>query len=132
MAIGIVEVQSVNLLRTIAFSEIFLFPMLILSLFRYIFLKPYLRDATVPNRNRKFFNYSGRSTLMTLFVYYRFLTLRYSSRRNPYTRNTFGELRFLVESYAQNPSCPGVIRNLMSKLVALISRLAPPVAAEQQ
>nr|SVE74418.1 EOG090X0CJA [Daphnia barbata] len=109
MAIGIVEVQSVNLLRTIAFSEIFLFPLLILSLF------------------------SGRATLMTLFVYYRFLTLRYSSRRNPYTRNTFGELRFLVESYAQNPSCPAVIRNLVSKVVALVSRLAPPViTAEQQ
>nr|SVE75994.1 EOG090X0CJA [Daphnia hispanica] len=108
MAIGIVEVQSVNLLRTIAFSEIFLFPMLILSLF------------------------SGRSTLMTLFVYYRFLTLRYSSRRNPYTRNTFGELRFLVESYAQNPSCPLVIRNLVSKLVGFISRLAPPVITVEQ
>ncbi|KZS16457.1 Relaxin receptor 1 [Daphnia magna] len=109
MAIGIVEVQSVNLLRTIAFSEIFLFPMLLLSFF------------------------SGRSSLMTIFVYYRFLTLRYSSRRNPYTRNTFGELRFLVESYAQKPSCPSIIRNLVSKLVALISRLAPPViTAEQQ
>lgn len=109
MAIGIVEVQSVKLLKTIALSEIFLFPMLILSLF------------------------GGRATLMTLFVYYRFLTLRYSSRRNPYTRNTFGELRLLVESYAQNPSCPAVIRNLVSKLVSFISRLAPPViTAEQQ
>jgi hypothetical protein len=78
-------------------------------------------------------NCSGRATLMTLFVYYRFLTLRYSSRRNPYTRNTFGELRLLVESYAQNPSCPAVIRNLVSKLVSFISRLAPPViTAEQQ
>nr|CAG4649647.1 EOG090X0CJA [Scapholeberis mucronata]SVE93854.1 EOG090X0CJA [Scapholeberis mucronata] len=108
MGIGIVEVQSVNLLRTIAFSEIFLFPMLILSLF------------------------SGRATLMTLFVYYRFLTLRYSSRRNPYTRNTFGELRFLVESYAQNPSCPAAIRNLVSKMVAFISRLAPPIITTEQ
>lgn len=70
---------------------------------------------------------------MTLFVYYRFLTLRYSSRRNPYTRNTFGELRFLVESYSQNPSCPAAIRNMVSKMVAFISRLAPPlVTAEPQ
>lgn len=37
MGIGLVEVQSVNLLRTVAFSEIFLFPLLILSLFRCIY-----------------------------------------------------------------------------------------------
>nr|CAG4651291.1 EOG090X0CJA [Simocephalus serrulatus]SVE94473.1 EOG090X0CJA [Simocephalus serrulatus] len=108
MGIGLVEVQSVNLLRTIAFSEIFLFPLLILSLF------------------------GGRATLMTLFVYYRFLTLRYSSRRNPYTRNTFGELRMLVEGYAQNPSCPAAIRNMVHKLVGFISRLAPPVITTEQ
>lgn len=69
---------------------------------------------------------------MTLFVYYRFLTLRYASRRNPYTRNTFGELRYVVESYAQSPSCPAAIKNMVSKLVAFISRLAPPVLANEQ
>nr|SVE76622.1 EOG090X0CJA [Daphnia longispina] len=108
MFIGIVEVQSVKLLKTIALSEIFLFPLLILFLF------------------------GGRATLMTLFVYYRFLTLRYASRRNPYTRNTFGELRLLVESYANNPSCPMPVRNVVSKLVSIISRLAPVITSEQQ
>merc|ERR1712071_59669 len=65
--IELVEVQSANLLRTIAFAEIFLFPLLIFSLF------------------------SGKATLMTVFVYYQFVTLRYASRRNPYSRNTFAE-----------------------------------------
>nr|CAG4648857.1 EOG090X0CJA [Polyphemus pediculus] len=103
MAIGVVEVQSSNLLRTIAFAEIFLFPLLIVSLF------------------------SGRATLMTVFVYYRFLTLRYASRRNPYTRNTFAELRMIAEIYAQKPACPEAVRNIVFRLIAFITRLAPAV-----
>ena len=76
---------------------------------------------------------------MTLFVYYLFLNLRYSCTRNPYTRNTFGDLRVLLEGYAQNPSCPAVVRNTVSKLVSFISQLAfisqpvitPPSEQEQ-
>jgi hypothetical protein len=68
---------------------------------------------------------SGRVTLMTIFVYYRFLTLRYSSRRNPYTRNAFGELRVAVEGFAQRPNIPEGIRTVVTKAVAFISRLAP-------
>lgn len=101
IGIGIVEVQSANLLKTIAYAEIFLFPLLIITLF------------------------SGRVTLMTIFVYYRFLTLRFSSRRNPYTRNAFGELRVAVEGFAQRPNVPEGIRNFITKAVSFISRLAP-------
>lgn len=106
MGIGIVEVQSTNLLRTIAFAEIFLFPLVLVSLF------------------------SGRATLMTIFVYYRFLTLRYASRRNRFTRETFTQLRIVTENYIQKPSCPQVVRNLATKMIALITRLAP-VSAQQ-
>ena len=35
---------------------------------------------------------------MTFFIYY--VNLRYSSTRNPYTRNKFGELQVLLEAYA--------------------------------
>ena len=35
---------------------------------------------------------------MTPFIYYHFLTLRYTSRRNPYTRNMFHELRLATEA----------------------------------
>jgi len=106
IGIGIVEVQSANLLRTIAYAEIFLFPLLITTLF------------------------SGRATLMTIFVYYRFLTLRYSSRRNPYTRNAFYELRVGAEGLAQRPNIPDAIRRTITSAVAFISRLAPPTVQQ--
>nr|CAG4641167.1 EOG090X0CJA [Eulimnadia texana] len=104
MAVGVAEVQSVNILRSIAFSEIFLFPVIILMIF------------------------FGRASLLTAFTYYRFLTLRYASRRNPYTRNCFAELRLTAETLSNHHNCPPAIRNLVHKSVALVSRLAPPVA----
>lgn len=67
---------------------------------------------------------------MTIFVYYRFLTLRYASRRNRFTRETFTQLRIVTENYIQKPSCPQVVRNLATKMIALITRLAP-VSAQQ-
>ncbi|XP_073093791.1 transmembrane protein 33 isoform X3 [Manis javanica] len=51
-----------NILKFIACNEIFLMP------------------ATV------FMLFSGQGSLLQPFIYYRFLTLRYSSRRNPYCR----------------------------------------------
>nr|CAG4648209.1 EOG090X0CJA [Moina brachiata]SVE93236.1 EOG090X0CJA [Moina brachiata] len=107
MGIGIVEVQSANLLWTIAFAEIFLFPLVVLSLF------------------------SGRATLMTVFIYYRFLTLRYASRRNAYTRDAFSRLRFLTENYTQKPNCPQVVRNIATKTIDFITRLTPAVVQQQ-
>ena len=41
------------------------------------------------------FVFTGRTSIVTPFIYYRFLGLRYSSRRNPYTRAIFHELRYL-------------------------------------
>ncbi|KAJ7414481.1 hypothetical protein WISP_83682 [Willisornis vidua] len=52
-----------NILKFIACNEIFLMP------------------ATV------FMLFSGQGSLLQPFIYYRFLTLRYSSRRNPYCRS---------------------------------------------
>ncbi|XP_055444401.1 transmembrane protein 33 isoform X1 [Bubalus kerabau] len=52
-----------NILKFIACNEIFLMP------------------ATV------FMLFSGQGSLFQPFIYYRFLTLRYSSRRNPYCRD---------------------------------------------
>ena len=68
--------QSRNILRLIAFSEIFLMPMTVVYLF------------------------TGRTWLVVPLVYYRFLGLRYSSRRNPYTRAVFYELRLALEQTA--------------------------------
>nr|CAG4645783.1 EOG090X0CJA [Lynceus sp. MCZ IZ 141354] len=102
--IALIEMQSANILKTIAFTEIFLMPSVVVMIF------------------------GGRASLLTVFMYYRFLTLRYASRRNPYSRNTFSELRLLVESLAARPVVPRPIADTAHKVIALVCRLAPPVA----
>ena len=62
---------------------------------------------------------------MTPFIYYHFLTLRYSSRRNPHTRNMFHELKLAVEAIANNPKAPPIIGNILHTAIRLVSRLAP-------
>ncbi|XP_039920440.1 transmembrane protein 33 [Hirundo rustica] len=93
-----------NILKFIACNEIFLMP------------------ATV------FMLFSGQGSLLQPFIYYRFLTLRYSSRRNPYCRTLFTELRIVVEHLITKPSCPVFIRRLCFSGISFISRLAPTVA----
>nr|BAB26041.1 unnamed protein product [Mus musculus] len=75
-----------------------------------------------------FMLFSGQGSLLQPFIYYRFLTLRYSSRRNPYCRNLFNELRIVVEHIIMKPSCPLFVRRLCLQSIAFISRLAPTVA----
>jgi len=103
LLISIVELQTRNILRLVSFSEIFLMPICIIFVFW------------------------GRAGLMTPFVYYHFLVLRYSSRRNPYTRNMFYELRLATEAAANNPSVPAIIKKILHSSVSFISRLAPPM-----
>uniref|UniRef100_A0A9L0I4N8 Transmembrane protein 33 n=1 Tax=Equus asinus TaxID=9793 RepID=A0A9L0I4N8_EQUAS len=93
-----------NILKFIACNEIFLMP------------------ATV------FMLFSGQGSLLQPFIYYRFLTLRYSSRRNPYCRTLFNELRIIVEHIIMKPACPLFVRRLCLQSIAFISRLAPTVA----
>lgn len=100
------EAHGRNVLRFIACNEIFLMPAIIFMLF------------------------SGHSSLLLPFVYYRFLTLRYSSRRNPYCRQLFYELRVTVESLTSRAGCPAFLRNMSCKAIGLIARLAPAVPAQ--
>lgn len=74
---------------------------------------------------------SGRAGIMTPFIYYHFLTLRYTSRRNPYTRNMFHELRLATEVVANNPKVPDVLRKAMHGSIRLLSRFAPAMPAQQ-
>ncbi|KTG31532.1 hypothetical protein cypCar_00003756 [Cyprinus carpio] len=90
-----------NILKFIACNEIFLMP------------------ATV------FMLFSGQGSLLQPFIYYRFLTLRYTSRRNPYCRTLFTELRILLEHFVMKPSCPAFFRRMCLNSIAFISRLAP-------
>ncbi|XP_076468316.1 transmembrane protein 33-like [Babylonia areolata] len=104
--IGKLEQQQVNILRFIACNEIFLMPAVVVMVF------------------------SGKASFFIPFVYYRFLTLRYASRRNPYCRTLFTELRMTVEYLCSKPQCPQFVRNLCFRAIAIISRMAPVVAAQ--
>ncbi|XP_037703314.1 transmembrane protein 33-like [Choloepus didactylus] len=93
-----------NILKFIACNEIFLMP------------------ATA------FMLFIGQGSLLQPFIYYRFLTLQYSSRRNPYCQTLFNELRIVVEHIIMKPACPLFVRRLFLQNIAFISRLAPTVA----
>jgi len=105
--ISFVELQSQNLLRAVALTEIALMPYTIVMII------------------------TGRRSLLVPFMYYRFLSLRYASRRNPYSRTMFHELRRMVETQAANPSCPAMVANLLRRGVAICCSLSPPVAPAQ-
>jgi hypothetical protein len=90
-----------NLLRFVALNEILLMPLLILSIF------------------------VARSNFLLIFMYYRFITLRYTSHRNPYTRTLFYELRQTVEQLCSRPVCPRIIARICHSAIALVNRLAP-------
>jgi len=68
---------------------------------------------------------AGKSTIFMPFVYYRFLTMRYASRRNPYNKLMFYELRITIEHFINNPSCPQVVRSACHRAIGIISRMAP-------
>uniref|UniRef100_A0A8R1DJS9 Transmembrane protein 33 homolog n=1 Tax=Caenorhabditis japonica TaxID=281687 RepID=A0A8R1DJS9_CAEJA len=95
--------QTQNALGIIACSEIFLVPLLVSLIF------------------------SGKGTLLLPFAYYRFLSLRYASRRNPSTRQAFYQMRVSLENVAQSTSCPGPVRGFIHRAIGFISSRAPPV-----
>lgn len=98
------KTQETSILRFIACTEIFIFPAVFLMTF------------------------TGKCSIFLPVIFYRFLLLRYSSRRNPYCRTLFYELRLTVEYLCNKPQCPAVVRNIFTKAIAFISRLAPTVA----
>lgn len=67
----------------------------------------------------------GRGSLLVPFFYYRFLQLRYMSRRNPYSRLVFGQLRMKIEQMAYNASCPGIAKKALLAIVSIASKLSP-------
>ncbi|CAB3362505.1 Hypothetical predicted protein [Cloeon dipterum] len=99
MLISLVEFQSVNILRMVAFTEIFLMPFVIIMIFL------------------------GKAGLLTPLIYYNFLTLRYASRRNPYTRNMFHEIRVHLEATANKPSFPAFLKGPVQNGIALAAFL---------
>lgn len=108
LLISLVEFQTRNILRLAAFAEIFVMPLAVVLVFL------------------------GRAGIMTPLVYYQFLVLRYSSRRNPYCRNVFYELRLVTENFANGTRTPPAIRKILQGSISFVSRLAPPMQPQQQ
>jgi len=107
MLISLVEFQSRNILRLVAFHEVFLQPFTVLMIF------------------------TGKTNLITPILYYRFLGLRYTSRRNPYCRTICHELRLSMEALAYNPKCPSFVKTIIYKAIGLAVSLAPQMEASQ-
>ncbi|KAB7506599.1 Krueppel-like protein 2 [Armadillidium nasatum] len=105
--ISLVEFQQRNMLRGAAFVEIFLMPLAVVSVFM------------------------GRVSLLTPVLYYRFLSMRYSSRRNAYTRTMFYELRMSATYAVDRPGVPQFIRSFVHKIITFTSSLAPPIVPSQ-
>uniref|UniRef100_A0A5S6Q1X7 Transmembrane protein 33 n=1 Tax=Trichuris muris TaxID=70415 RepID=A0A5S6Q1X7_TRIMR len=68
----------------------------------------------------------GKCNVIAPFVYYRFVTMRYSSRRNPRTRLAFQELRATAEYIANHRACPSLVQKAIHQLIRLVNWLAPP------
>lgn len=66
---------------------------------------------------------AGPRIIILPLIYYPFLKMRYNSRRNPYTRNAFYELRMVLQNVACNSRCPALISRLIYGLINLVSRL---------
>ncbi|CAI4222234.1 unnamed protein product [Auanema sp. JU1783] len=93
--------QTSNILGIIACAEIFLVPLIISLVF------------------------VGQGSLVLPFVYYRFLTMRYASRRNPYTRSAFSQMKHSLLQISHSPSCPQLVGRLITMSTNFISNLAP-------
>uniref|UniRef100_A0A0K0DZ44 Transmembrane protein 33 n=1 Tax=Strongyloides stercoralis TaxID=6248 RepID=A0A0K0DZ44_STRER len=98
---GLVNQQTNNLLGIVATGEIFMFPIL----FGLIF--------------------TGKGTIILPIAYYKFLCLRYSSRRNPYTRVAFSQMKSSLTQASISPSCPRFVSSFIYKAIAFVEKLAP-------
>ncbi|EDV31533.1 uncharacterized protein Dana_GF14503, isoform B [Drosophila ananassae] len=106
--ISIVEFQAANILKATAFCEIFIMPYAIVL---------------------TFMSHAG---LMTPIIYYHYLVMRYSSRRNPYPRTAFAELRITFETLAARS--PPAVGKIIRGGIGFVNRLAPqpqPAPAQQ-
>lgn len=101
LLVSIAEINSRNILRAVSLIEILLMPITVLL------------------------TLSGKMSILTPIVYYNFLVYRYTSRRNPYTRNMFHELRVVFERFALNPSTPTFIRVSIKATINFVTRLKP-------
>ncbi|XP_040583438.1 Krueppel homolog 2 [Lepeophtheirus salmonis] len=101
MLVEMVKNYSSQILRVIALSEIFIMPLTII------------------------FVITGKVILLTPYPYFKFLGCRYASRRNPYSKTMFQELRLFLEMSAGSDKVPAALRSLIYKAINIVSGMYP-------
>ncbi|KAI4482942.1 hypothetical protein M0802_013583 [Mischocyttarus mexicanus] len=101
LAISLVEVQSYQVLRFCAISEIIILPFTVLLVF------------------------TGRVGILTPIIYYQFLKMRLASQRNSFTRNLFYEIRNLLSTVAKKPAMPDILRQMIQGFLSLTQQMVP-------
>ncbi|KAI9557963.1 hypothetical protein GHT06_014714 [Daphnia sinensis] len=95
----LMELQSINILKIIAITEVFI-----------LFIIPFSLLS---------FSFSGLAlATVTVFVYEKFLILRYMSKQNPFTRIVFGEFIEQLEICTDQSSASACVRNFSYALIA--------------
>ncbi|EDV20572.1 expressed hypothetical protein [Trichoplax adhaerens] len=69
--------------------------------------------------------FSGGGSILLPFVYYRFLCMRYTSQRNPYSRQVFYQYRLAIEYLTSRPSCPAFLRTFGYRFINFVNKLCP-------
>jgi hypothetical protein len=99
--ISYVIAKDKDLMRFIAVNEILIAPALVILIF------------------------SGKCGIFVPFIYYRFICMRYQSRRNPFNKLMFYELRLTFEQLISQPQCPQLVRNIVQRFIGFVIRLSP-------
>ena len=69
--------------------------------------------------------FAGKCGIFVPFIYYRFICMRYQSRRNPYNRLMFYEFRVAIEQFTSKPNCPQIIKSLSQRIIGIVIRFCP-------
>lgn len=73
-----------------------------------------------------FNSFMGSVSILAIFVYYRFLYLRYASKRNHGVKTVFHEMRLAAEDFITK-GCPTFIAKMITITIAILCKLAPDV-----
>ena len=68
----------------------------------------------------------GMPSWFAMIVYFKFLQLRFLSKRNPYNKQLFRQFRMAAEWVANHQRCPGIVKNLIHVGVSSVQKLVPP------
>lgn len=97
------------------------------TLFRFIALNEILIMPTIVAML-----FAGKAFILGPFLYYKFMTYRYLSQRNPYCRLTFYELRVASDNMCQSPNCPAILQLIVGRIRSFAMWLAPCLRPIQQ